>query len=110
MHPLFSYVMEQCTQQKNLDAVKDGLYTILGVVLKQNQTTKIGEDNQRDEQPLNTQTDLFCKNSSAVRSISNDLDPGSIFTTPTVDTRNEHKRHAPGGSPSRHGKRTKRRF
>ena len=92
--------------------MNEGLHKILGVVLKQNGRTKHDEDKERDveidvQQPLNTQTDLFYDTSSAVRSISNDLDPGSIFTTPSVDTRNEHKRHAPGGSPSRHNKRPK---
>ena len=112
MHPLFSYIMEQCTQQANLDAVNEGLHKILGVVLKQNGRTKHDEDKERDvekdvRKPLNTQTDLFGDISSPVRSISNNLNPGSIFTTPSVDTRNEHKRHASGGSPSRFKKRPK---
>ena len=111
MHPLFSYVMEQCTQ-KNLEAVNEGLYKILGVVQKQNSKTTPDEDKERDvennvQPPLNPQTYFFCDTSSAVRSISKNLNPGSIFTTPSVDTRNEHKRHASGGSPSRFKKRPK---
>ena len=105
-------MLDNCTQQVNLDVVNEGLHKILGVVLKQNGQTKHDEDKEQDVEndvgePLNTQTDLFCDTSSPVRSISNKLDPGSIFTTPSVDTRNEHKRLAPGGSPSRHNKRPK---
>ena len=112
MHPVFSYLMEQCTQQENLDVVNEGLHKLLGVVPKQNGKSKHDEDKNKDfkndvGEQLNTQTDLFCNTSSPVQNISNELDPGSIFTTPSVDTRNEHKRLAPGGLPSRHNKRPK---
>ena len=109
MHPLFAHVMEQCKQQINFEAVKDRLHSVLGVILKQNNDPNFDEDKQKDEQPLESQPNLFCEHDSGVRSISKELTPGSIFTTPALDTRHEHKRHAPRGSPSRNKRHPKRR-
>ena len=101
MHPLFAHVMEQCKQPSNLLAVKDGLHSILGVILKQNNDPSFDEDKQKEREPLEPQTNLLCEHDSGVRSISKEVIPRSIFTTPALDTRNERKRQAPGGSPSR---------
>ena len=102
VHPLFAHVMEQCKQQINVDAVKDALYSVLGVILEQNTNRTLDDDKQKDKPPLKQQeTSLLRERDCVVRSISHELAPGSIFTTPALDTRNEHKRQAPGGSPSR---------
>ena len=109
MHPVFSYLMDISTAKEDLQLVNEGLHKLIGSVLERHGKRKHDENEEGNApeelgKPVNTQRDHFCGDSSPVETMSNELDPGTTFTTGYIDTRNEHKHVAPRGSSSRHKK------